>query len=171
MLYDALAASGLFFWLALFAGFLLVSWPLGKDKPAAGVIVAAVVVIAFVLLTDVVYRVGIWTLLFVLPLYILIGVGWALFKWRGYVLAQKAEIKTILANRQPSQWPGMTDQAVMEKHRPTAADNKERITGWMALWPWSMSWVVLRFPWRAIVWTYERISTVFERWSAKLWQE
>lgn len=170
MLYEALAASGLFFWIAILVAFLFVSWPLGYDNSAGGVIAAAVVIIAFVLLTDVVYRVGVWTLVFLLPVYFLTGVGWALYKWRGYVLQKKADARAEFMSRlREEDFP--TWLAANPGRRPTATANKERITGWIALWPWSMSWLVLRFPCRFAAWLYERISTVFERWSAKLWAE
>lgn len=169
MLYEALAASGLFFWIAVFLAFLFVSWPLGKDNAPGALFAAAIVIIGFVMLTDVIYRVSGWALVFALPIYVLIGVGWALFKWRGFVLEAKASVR---ARWEAGPKDKTLDQAMaLDGARPTAAREKERITAWMALWPWSMSWVVLRFPWRSIVWIYDRISTVFERWSAKLWQE
>lgn len=169
MLYHVLAASGLIFWIAIGVAALVIALPLRNDTPSGAVLLFIVAIVATILFTDIAARVSLWALVLLLPIYILIGVGWALFKWRGFVLERKAEVK--------AKWgAGPKDKALdvvmaLPGSRPTAADNKDKITGWMALWPWSMSWVVLKFPWRVIVWTYERISTVFERASAKLWQE
>lgn len=168
MIFEFLAASGVLFWGLLSALFLLIAWPLSKDEQIFGLVLAIIFALGVILFTDAPARVSPFWLAMLIPLYLSIGIAWALHKWRGYLLERKAEIKAELATR-ANAYPGMTDERVMAERRPSASRNKERITGWIALWPWSMSWVVLKFPWRVVVWTYDQMANIFERMSEKIW--
>jgi hypothetical protein len=179
MITDFLTVSGVAFWVWLLFAFALVAGWLGKDNQFVALTIAGIALIVTLLFTDAFRGASIFWLAVLTPLYMLIGVAWAIYKWRGVILSQLAQAKAAYAkylseakpvgaalNKSFADWT-----AHGAYRRPTAYDNAERITGWIALWPWSMSWVVLRFPWRLVVWTWEHLSTFFERMSAKLWAE
>jgi hypothetical protein len=104
--------------------------------------------------------------------YLAIGVVWSFKKWYSFVVETLADLrakynKPNYINKTAS--GNETFESYAKEHRPTAADNKSRITGWMALWPFSFTWWVLTWPRHAFVWLYNRLSTVFDRISAKVW--
>jgi hypothetical protein len=110
------------------------------------------------------------TLIAALAVYLVLGVIWSVKKWYSFVVEKKKTLRETYASSVNKQATGNeTFESYAKDHQPTAADNKSRITGWMALWPFSLSWWILTWPRRAFVWLYERLSTLFDRISAHVW--
>lgn len=102
------------------------------------------------------------------PLYFLIGFLWFIGKWRALILRKLAEGREKVAKRGTS-WPGMTDAEALATFRPEASRHKEQIAGWIVLWPWSMLWFVLKFPWRLAVRIAEWARGIADRMVERLW--
>jgi len=100
--------------------------------------------------------VGVKTLIFIVAGYALAGVGWSLFKWHRYVnkVANKYREKcgTTLSKEQKSDL----------KREVSVSENKSRLTGWIAWWPWSLLWSLtgdfFNMLYDAMVNAYQKIS-------------
>lgn len=99
-----------------------------------------------------------------LAAYLALGAVWSFWKWYGFLVSARDVLrKKWEADTARPEWSAFIDGRV-----PTASNNKQRITTWMALWPFSFSWWVLTWPRRAFVWLYERLSTIFDRIAARV---
>ncbi len=100
-----------------------------------------------------------WHILWLIPAYLLTGVGWSMFKWFSFV-----RNKLISYNERKAAWlkaKGLedltcTEQAAkfrdfIKRHTefwiydditPQASKEKNRIIGWMSYWPWSVLWTI-----------------------------
>lgn len=78
--------------------------------------------------------IGVKTLLFIIAGYTLAGVLWSLFKWYRYVSKEAAyyheKYGTTISK----------EQLAALKDAVSVSDNKARLTGWIAWWPWSVVW-------------------------------
>ena len=184
MITEFMTVTGYAFWGMSTIVFGLVALCLSRESEVMAVFLAIIAVIAAVLLTDI--RPGPWALLLA-PLYLAVGCAWALHKWRGLVLgdlkkarAEYVKYRESVIKTTPSR---MNDDGVVvnptilpfdtwssiNRNKPLASNNKDRITGWIGLWPWSMSWVVLQFPWRVVVWSWEQMTSAFDRMTDRIW--
>lgn len=136
------------------------------DVPAIGwlIVAMAAVIITFPAARDF----PAITYLLAIPLYFVIGFLWFLGKWRALILRKLAEGREKVAKRGTS-WPGMTDAEALATFRPEASLHKERITGWIVLWPWSMLWFVAKWPWRMAVKIAEWARGIADRMVDRLW--
>ncbi len=174
MLIQFLAVSGLAFWIILAAVVVLDIFMLASDNEVEGWAVAITTgaFVGAILFTDAFKGMRVGYLVAGVAVYLVAGVLWSLKKWYDYVLGQLTEM------RQKYNTPGYvnkdakgneTFEDYARRSQPRAAYNKQRIVSWMALWPFSFSWWVLTWPRHAFVWLYNRLSTVFDRISDRIW--
>jgi hypothetical protein len=154
MITEFFTVSGYAFWVILAIitfidiGFLTVD---DGDTPTGWAVFFTVAgFLGAVLFSDAFVGVKIATLVAGAAVYLVLGVCWSFKKWYDFVIAKKKD-------RSKDQKP------------PLAASHKQQITTWMMLWPFSFSWWVLTWPRHAFVWMYERLSTIFDRISARIW--
>jgi hypothetical protein len=123
-----------------------------------------------VLFTDAFDGVRLWAFAALAALYLAAGAGWAIWKWYGFVRGryakERASYDGSAAINERQTW-----EDYAKRNRPKAADYKARLTTWMALWPLSALWDLLRWPRRAFVWMYERLSSLFDRISQRVFSE
>lgn len=154
MLTEFFTVSGYAFWIIL--GIILVLdvilLTLGEDAAPHGVPVffTVVGVVGVVLFSDAFAGVRVATLAAGSAVYLVFGVLWAFKKWYDFIIEKKKDRSK-------------------DQKAPTAAHHKAQITSWMTLWPFSFTWWVLTWPRRAFVWLYDRLSTVFDRISERIW--
>lgn len=173
MLIQFLTVSGAVFWILLAGLIVLDAALLSADDNegwAIGITVAAI--LGAVLFTDAFIGVGLGYAAAALAVYVAVGVIWSFKKWYGFVVGKLNELRE---NYDKGGWINKqakgneTFESYAKDKRPLAAANKQRIVGWMALWPFSLSWWVLTWPRHAFVWAYNRLATIFDRISAKIW--
>jgi hypothetical protein len=165
MFYTVLSATGALFWLLVFVIAVLNARFLATDNASAAIAITVIVIIATFLFTDA--SLPLFWVAILVPTYFVVGIAWAVYKWdrfldekikaqiegyAKYVADVKAKDPTALA-RPFESW---TDKI-------TASDESERIIGWIVLWPWSMLYVVLKFPWRLATKLWEYLSSTFQR--------
>ena len=170
MLAEFLMASGWVFWAVVFAVIILDAMCLCVDGAEGWAVFLTVAALTgAVLFTDAFAGVRPAALLAILAVYLTCGVLWSIKKWYSFVVDCKNEMlrryntvvnKTAKGNE--------TWESFSKDKQPKAADNKQRIVSWMALWPFSFTWWVLTWPRHAFTWCYERLTTLFDRISAKV---
>lgn len=124
------------------------------------VFVTAAITLGVVLFTDAFAGIRVSTLAATLAVYLATGVLWSIKKWYDFLIEGRDVLKKEYADERE---PRESWEAYATKWRPTASQHKQRITTWMALWPFSLLWWVFTWPRRAFVWLYERLSTIFDR--------
>lgn len=161
------ATTGYLFWAAVFVVLVVDIVFLSNDDceiQATFWTVAALV--ATYLFTDAFTGVR-WPIVIMAVLaYLAVGVIWSFWKWYSYVVNKLDTLKVVWSSNKPS--TGTFAEYIKGK-QPYAVYNKSRITGWMALWPFSLTWWVMTWPRRFFTWAYKRLSTVFDRMSDKIW--
>ena len=154
MISEFFLVSGYAFWIILgiilCLDILLLS--IGEDAAPLGmpVFITVVGVLGVVLFSDAFAGARVATLAAIAVVYLVLGVLWAFKKWYDFVIEKKRDRSK-------------------DQKAPSAAQHKAQITSWMTLWPFSFTWWVLTWPRRAFVWLYDRLSTVFDRISARIW--
>jgi hypothetical protein len=118
----------------------------------------------------------------ILAWYVLVGCIWGVAKWTFHVkdsafeyketrrkFLQSNGIKDVNLNtRVPEELKIEWDQSSRYgRYRPQASDNKALIMMWMGYWPWSMSWSLLRDPFK---WIYNRLAGRLERISEEIYR-
>lgn len=84
-------------------------------------------------------------LLMLIPVYLLVGFGWALYRWRRYV-------------RDPANYSaGVT---VLD---PALSKYRSKIVAWISWWPMSLAWHALSWPRKLATKLYDSTVHVFER--------
>lgn len=136
------------------------------DNEDPAIVTALITFVAAVTLTNLFRGISPLWLVSMAAVYLALGVLWSIKKWYTFVVEKKAEILIRFNNLSP-QKTTFADYA--KDQRPTAARNKERIVVWMTLWPFSFSWWILLWPRRAFTWIYNRLSTLYDRISERLW--
>ncbi len=175
MLIQFLAVSGLAFWIIIAAVIVLdIALLTRSDNEVEGWAVAITTgaFIGAILFTDAFKGMRVGYLVAGVAVYLAAGVLWSLKKWYDYVIGILTDLrqKYDIAGYVNKEAKGNeTFEAYARRSQPRAANNKQRIVGWMALWPFSFSWWVLTWPRHAFVWLYDRLSTVFDRISDRVW--
>lgn len=175
MLMTLLTVSGAIFWMIV-AGLVVLDIVLlsaGADENenvGIAVFVTVAGLLLSVLFTDAFIGVQLGYVAAGLAAYVVVGVIWSFKKWYTFVVdelaSRREEYKSYVNKKAPG---NETFESYAKDKQPKAVENKQRIVGWMALWPFSLSWWVLTWPRHAFVWAYNRLSTVFDRISAKIW--
>jgi hypothetical protein len=91
--------------------------------------------------------------------YFLVGVVWSIKKYRDFLIEYRR-------NAQASGGDKWRDSRSM----PKASENKTRIVGYMALWPFSMTWWVLTWPRHAFVWAFNRLRDRLDAMAKHIWE-
>lgn len=166
--------TGVVFWACLFAVGLIIAGllSLDDDNPhTLAIFVFTGALLATILFTDVFLGVQILYAIPIILAYVGLGVIWSVKKWRELVIAKRDTLKTAYEGIPDGQKqrPGYETWEVYRKDKqPLAKDNKQRITTWMALWPFSFTWWVLTWPRHAFNWCYKYLVTTFDRMSEKI---
>jgi len=172
MLTELLLVGGWLFWTILL-GFVLLevvllTWT-DPERDATPIIVLAIGLAGILLFTDAI-KVLTWQQWLVSGgIYVLAGVIWSIKKWYSYLVKERNYLRGIYDSQTLS--VNRTDQGRIEfarEKRPKASDNKQRITTWMLLWPFSFSWWVLTWPRELFNWLYQRLSTLYDRMSERV---
>lgn len=107
------------------------------------------------------------------PVYFIAGAFWALWKWHRVIAASveaftKNKAALVKEHQENKAWNDSPFEEYVRRFKgypPSAADSKERITTWIAFWPFSLFWALMKFPREIATYIYRRIVTVFERMS------
>lgn len=163
MIYTALTASGLLFWGLVALVIVLNARMLTLENEVGAVAVTVLALIGTVMFTDAEFDLF-WVAILV-PVYFGVGIAWAIYKWNAFLDADIAKQKAAYAEYAAKPLAGNQLHKSFKDYatRQTASQNADRITGWLALWPFSMSYVVLQFPWRFVQFLWRQVSTTFER--------
>lgn len=163
--------TGYAVWIGIAVFILLVSVPLRAGSQTGAMVLAVILLAGALAFTDFASRVSLFWLVVLAPVYVAAGIGYAIYRWRAFILDRKATARAAYLKAPATDITFDTWAPKNGYARPLAADNKERLTGWLALWPWSLAWELLSLPRRLFAALYERLTTVFERMSQKLWAE
>lgn len=173
MLAEFLVISGWVFWAIIAAVVVLEITMLSNDCEdlAWPTALAIITVGGAVLFTDAFKDARLAWLIVVGSGYVALGVLWSVKKWWTFVVEKRDEARhqyeTGYVNKDA---PGNRTWAEYSKDkRPTAAKHKQRLITWMTLWPFSFTWWCLTWPRRAFVWLYDRLSTLYDRISDRVW--
>lgn len=171
MLAEFLLVSGWLFW-AIAAGVaavIILMLSVGDDSEGFATFVGMTALVLAALFTDAFVGARPVWLALMFAAYLAAGVLWAIKKWWSYVVERRDYLKSQYDNKVNKTATGNeTWEAYSKSRRPTAADNKQRIVSWMALWPFSFTWWAMTWPRRAFSWLYGRLSTLFDRISDKV---
>lgn len=166
MLHEFAAVSGYLFWGCLGFVILLECILFAKDEPGSAVFLAMAALILSALFTDAFRGVTLVQVTVALPFYVLAGVAWSIWKWRGFLLS---EVKRARADFDERKEPRTWAEFLRTTRRvPRASDNKERLTAWMVLWPIYATWDALTLPRRLFTLIYDRLVTLFDRMAASI---
>lgn len=169
--------SGWLFWLVVFL--FIIAETAATEAESLGVAFTLFVVGLLVLtlfsdanIGDVVLRHPILALCMI-PAYFVLGIGWSFLKWRGVIVnsAEKfeGEKASLLKKYGERSDKGESFEQWLRLYRyaypPSAAENKERITTWIAFWPFSLLWSCLTYPRRVAVYLYKQLVATFQRMS------
>jgi hypothetical protein len=69
--------------------------------------------------------------------YVIIGIGWSLYRWFNHV-REEAESYRIKYGSCLNE-----NNRNSLKYSISASNNKQKIIGWIAYWPWSMTWNIV----------------------------
>jgi hypothetical protein len=169
--------SGWLFWVVVFL--FIIAETAATEAESLGVAFTLFVVGLLVItlfsdanIGDVVLRHPILALCMI-PAYFVLGIGWSFLKWRGVIVesaekfeGEKASLLKKYGDRSDKgesfeQWLRLYRYA----YPPSAAENKERITTWIAFWPFSLLWSCLTYPRRVAVYLYKQLVAKFQRMS------
>lgn len=167
MLATLLTVSGYAFWIIIGIVVLLdmlILSDVGDAPPGFAVFLSSAALIGTVLFTDAFAGYRLISLALGLASYLAVGVIWSAWKWYGFLVSVRDDLRKEWEKTSPRQeWTPFVTGRI-----PTASRNKDRLTAWATLWPFSLSWWVLTWPRRAFAWLYERLSTVFDRIAARV---
>lgn len=170
MLNIFLSTSGYLFWILILFMLVADTLALATDDDVMGSGAVVVTTGAFLFttaFTDAFVGINILWLVVGLGLYLLLGVAWSFKKWIDYVIEQKRHASELYDRTDKKK----TFEEFSTQYKPEAVNNKQRIITCMTVWPLSFSWWVLTYPRHFFVWAYNRLSTVFDRVTAKIWTQ
>ncbi len=161
--------GGLWFWLLLAAETILLLVLLEWRKGTLATLTFLVTLLLLQSLGDVnLFGYAIahpWTVVVGAVVYFVLGTGWAVVKWWFYVRKQRAwydelraaflrlhglDPRSALPEELQATWQRCLERARKSGRplevRPLAARHKAYIVHWMAYWPWSLTWTLLKDP-------------------------
>jgi hypothetical protein len=152
-LFPFITAGSTVFWLLLVCGFLAIGWIVEEEEFVWAVLTFVGLLIFLQLCTTLgalaYLRHNPFKLLVAFGVYVGIGIIWSFCKWFIYLHDENerihADYNWLFARLTDTIKLGDIDKINEYKKDikdkiPTALRNKERITGWTAFWPWSMTW-------------------------------
>lgn len=148
--------------------FLLIAWPQARDEDGAApaLVLFFLGLAALVLGTDLVKHLTVTKVVILVPTYFAIGFGWFIWKWRAQIVSELGKQREAHGKHLGT---GGTKTWVEFSNPPKASQHKDEIAGWIILWPWGMSWTVLRWPWRLAVMIAGWARGIADRMVAKIW--
>jgi len=174
MIYELFLFSSVWIWLLLFGlaslATLLMEVELGK---ASGGVVAGIfaLLVAFTSVGDWVSAHWIVSLFGLLPGYFALGVVWAWFKWRGYILGKMNEAKAYVG----ASFNDRTDKSltfyawlVDRKYIPTPGMKLDLLASWISAWPMGLIWEGLSVPRMIADQLLHKLTGFFTRVSEKI---
>jgi hypothetical protein len=171
MLMTFLVVSGWIFW-AIIAALVFIEIALltaDCEKDAAPTFIAMAALAGVILFTDALEGMRPAWIVLLVSGYVAAGIIWSIKKWYSFSVDSRDELKTRYETSVNKTMPGNETWAVYsQRQRPTAAENKQRIISWMVLWPFSLTWWMMTWPRRAFSWLYDRLSTLFDRISDRV---
>lgn len=174
MISQFFLVSGWALWIVILIAIALDTMFLSSDDlQMPAVCVAAGVTLGVILFSDAFIGFRVSTLIACLAVYLAAGVAWSLYKWYDFVVQALKRLRDIYDGASyinKAAKGNETFESYVDGKCPNAAGNKQRIVGWMVLWPFSLTWWVLTWPRRAAIWLYERLSTIFDRIGAHVWK-
>lgn len=139
----------------------------GADSHGGCTAIFFITVVAIALFTDA-FAGWSWTkALLGVVAYVVIGVVWAMFKWVLFIRKALRRARAVFSTMNAADRKPFPEYA--KDHKPQAAENKSRIVSWMTVWPISLAWFLFTYPRKLFVWLYERLSTVFDRITDRIW--
>lgn len=164
MLVEFLTVGGVLFWGAVALVGLLEILLLSNDHEDSGwpafILVAAL--LGLYLFSDAFAGVGWRMALATAAAYFICGILWSIKKWYSFVVEALNRARESYEKTKPT-GPDSSFEVWIKKQKPSAANERQRIINWMTLWPFSFSWWVLTWPRQVFVQVYERLSTLFDR--------
>jgi hypothetical protein len=164
MLVEFLAIGGLFFWGGLVALALLIGW-IQDDNESVAMLLAGAALAGLFLFTDTYKYVTLSGVIYTAVVYSVLGVIYAFARWVMFIWDAIRKAKEDHTRFKSTK----TIEEFAKDYRPVALQNKERLIGWMVLWPLSLVWDILSWPRRLFRWLYEYLTTTFERISNNIW--
>lgn len=155
---------------------IFIPWCLSGDEDRQNAIAAiAWLIIGAVATMVLIGEVPDWRAILIgIPVYFSIGVLWFMWRWRSLILRKRDESREnwrkTMERRKPEGRQTYADWGVGEQDKPQASRYKERIAGWIVLWPWGVLWTVLRWPWKLAVKIADWAHGIADRMVDRLWQ-
>lgn len=169
MINEVVLVGGWVFFAMLFAACAIIALVLGREMPGGAVFVASIVVLAMVLFTDAFKGARLQWLIALIVAYFIVACAWSAWKWYEHVIDRRDHLKEMYDQSKPADGSERESwESYSRKFRPQASENKELIMAWMVLWPFSMTWWLLTWPRKMFTWLYERMTTVFDRITDKV---
>lgn len=167
-------AGGLIFWSVFLLWFLGVVALVENDANGFAFLVIVAFLVALILFTDAPvldWSLRHWvTLIIGLLVYVGLGVAYASMKWIGVLSKSRAEYDVqeqgLRADHvADKQWSSRSfrDYAAYRGYPPLASNYRIKLTRWMAYWPFSLAWLIVRYPWYGFRWIVDQMSTLFTR--------
>lgn len=169
MLVEFLAVGGVLFWGAIGVVIALEILLLSNEKEDSGwpTFIFMATLLGLYLFSNAFSGIGWREMIAAAAAYLLCGVVWSVKKWYSFVVEARDRIRQQYDTRKPT-GPDSSFESYAKSRKPSAADERQRIVTWMTLWPFSFSWWVLTWPRRIFVQIYERLSTLFDRITDKV---
>ena len=109
-----------------------------------------------------------WALLWYGLLYIVCGIIYAFFvRWPAFVYKAKEKYDDAVKDAKVSRTKNFDISPDIKLYMPLVSDNKERLSGWMAFWPWSaIGWIVddpIRRMYKSITHLFESMGDAMSR--------
>ena len=94
------------------------------------------------------------TIVIAIAIYAIVGIIWSAFRWFKYVKSHAEEYRKIYGNT-------LKEDRMRElKRMVDVTDNKSKIVGWVAWWPWSMFWNLLG---DFFTFVYEQVQGIYQK--------
>jgi hypothetical protein len=185
MLWELIAVGGILFWLLTAAAIILILWAVSDDDSVFKPLLFMAAYIAIVHF----FGNAAWatlalanpgTVAIYIGIYFGVGILWSLFKWVFFVRGKSLEYSeakkrfltrknvedlTVVPEELRQNWKETVDSHLLEQ--PTAARNKRKIISWMAYWPFSIVWTIIRDPWEYI---YDALASLFNAISKSIYR-
>lgn len=182
---------GIVFWVFISVILVLEVWLLTEwDGTPIPLGIALFALAAMVLFSDAhlyLPRWGWWEWVWIAVGWFAFGGLWSLFTWwrfvrmklkeasdyyQGWVERNRGRVATSpTSGDSPPSFSEYMKSSDSRFERPSAWDNKERITNWIVLWPFSLSWWVLSWPRKVGIVIRDWLMTTYEMIAEIAWPE
>lgn len=113
------------------------------------------------LFSDVFKHINLEAIAITIPVYVLVGVLWSLWKWYSLCVEKKNEIKK---SYEEGSFAEKTTWEEFSKNRiPSLIYHHDDILSWMVFWPFSVVWWILSWPKKLFNKIYEAIKSLYSK--------